>query len=199
LPQQGYEVRKNTQILYEKGNKRIWLRLAFGREGERMIHPIFVANDGDYKLIKEYERSGKYVFATCYDIAWGFILPCKSGVVWEQQTDGVCCHHVYIEGILIPLRDVCEISKNKVDWLVNKISEENYERARSKVLKNIWNRIRVASSIDFEFIPPPKGMPRNQEGFQWVLYRRHEEGHGNSFSIESWKNKPIVLVYPNSD
>lgn len=160
---------------------------------------IFTGDDRDYKKIEEYKSAGKYVFATCYDITWGFILPCKSGIVWEQQTDGVCCHHVYIEGVLIPLRDVAEITKNKVEWLIHKIPEENYNKARAKELQNIWDRVKIASAIDFEFVAPPKGMPRNQEAFQWVVYHGHSEGHGNSLSIESWKEKPIVLVYPNSD
>ena len=158
---------------------------------------IFTGDDSDYRKIEAMKKAGRYVFATCYDITWGLILPCKSGVVFEQQTDGVCCHHVYIEGVLIPLRDVCEIRKGKpAEWLVNQIAERNYD---GKTTKRLWDRIRKKSHIDFEFISAPDGMPRNEEGFQWILYHGHEEGWGNSFSIEPLKNKPIVLVYPNSD
>ena len=165
---------------------------------------MFIADDRDYNRIKKLEEDGTYAFATCYDISWGFILPCESGVVWEQQTDGVCCHHVYIEGILIPLKDIhgkYNKKENKYEWLFNELSELHYRVPKNyqKQVKTIWQKIHEHSHIDFEFIDPPEGMPYNQEAFQWIKYHGHEEGYGNSFSITKWKNKPIVLVYPNSD
>lgn len=167
---------------------------------------IFTGDDTDYLKIKKLKETGRYVFATCYDITWGFILPYKSGVVWEQQTDGCCCHHVYIEGILIPLKDVCDISKfDKVNkeytWLINELVGLNTnvpKRGYAKRIKKQWERIKEHSHINFEFIEPQYGIG-NQEGFQWIKYYGHEEGYGNSFCINSWKDKPIVLVYPNSD
>jgi hypothetical protein len=167
---------------------------------------IFTADDNDYKRIEELKKEGKYVFATCYDIEWGFILPCESGVVWEQQTDGVCCHHVFIEGILIPLGHVMDYSdKDYHNWyhILPKIVDLNYNPGRNhnlykKELKRLWGLVKECSHIDFEFIDAPH-FPDNQEAFQWVIYHGHEEGYGQSFSIESWKEKPIVLVYPNCD
>ena len=34
---------------------------------------------------------------------FGLLLPCKSGVTWEHQTDGVLCNHIFIEGVFLPL------------------------------------------------------------------------------------------------
>lgn len=164
---------------------------------------MFIGDDGDYHLIQEMKKEGKYVFATCYDIDWGFLIPCESGVIFEQQTDGICCHHIYMEGILIPLNKPCEITGTaadetlKVDCdLLTRLKEANYN---GKPTKEIWKDIHDESHINFEFIHSPKGMPRNQEGFQWILYHGHEEGWGNSFSLGPYKDKPIVLIYPNCD
>lgn len=162
---------------------------------------FFIGHDGHYKQIAQMKKENRYVFGTCYEITWGFLLPCKSGVIWEQQTEGVCCHHVYMEGVLIPLRDVCEVRKGKgeVEWLINNIPECNLGYIKSDPLPKLWDRIRTNSHINFEFIDAPNGMPPNQEGFEWIIYHGHEEGYGNSFSLGGWKGKPIVLIYPNSD
>ena len=167
-----------------------------------MYDEIFWTQDENIR----YNGNSEYCVATCYDIDWGFLLPCKSGVLFEQQTDGCCCNHVWMEGILIVLRDPIEIvgtgKEMKFNHPIQEIPELNYDPPRnvySKKLSRTWERVRKASAIDFEFIDAPEGMPPNQEGFQWILYHGHEEGHGNSFNINSWKEKPIVLIYPNSD
>jgi hypothetical protein len=165
---------------------------------------MFTGDDNNWNEIEQLKKDGKYVFATCYDVEWGFILPCESGVVWEQQTEGVCCHHVYIEGVLIPLKDIhgeYNEKEKKYEWLFNELSELNYKVPKNYKIqvKDKWDKIHMFSHIDFVCINAPPGMPRNQEAFQWIKYYGHEEGWGNSFSIESWKDKPIVLVYPNSD
>ena len=157
---------------------------------------IFHGDDGDWNFIETLKKSGTYAFASCYDITWGFILPCRSGVIWEQQTDGCCCHHVYIEGILIPLRRVVDISKQPFEELVSQLSDLNY---KGKSTKELWARIWSCSHIKVKPIDPPRGMPGNQEAFQWIKYLGHEEGYGSSMCLEGWKNTPIVLVYPNSD
>ena len=161
---------------------------------------LFTGDDRDYTLIQKLKKGKQYVFATCYDVTWGFLLPCKSGVVWEQQTDGVCCHHVYVEGVLIPLGNVVESKKVGEVWkherLIDSLPNLNYE---GKSVKRLWRRIKTHSHIDFEFTHAPSGMPPSQEGFQWVIYHGHQEGWGQSFNINAWKEKPIVLIYPNCD
>lgn len=42
------------------------------------------------------------VFDT-YAHNYGLLIPSKTGIFWEQQTDGVACHHVRIEGTFLPL------------------------------------------------------------------------------------------------
>jgi len=159
---------------------------------------MFIGDDRDYKKIQQIKRDGDYVFATCYPIEWGFLLPCESGVVFEQQTDGVCCHHVYMEGVLIPLsrpRKFTHCPPGYVD-LLDELKHANYMDQQTD---EIWDDIKRTSHIQFEFIDSPDGMPYNQEGFQWIEYRGHEDGWGNTFSLEAVKGRPIVLIYPNSD
>jgi hypothetical protein len=152
-----------------------------------------------------------YSWGTCYDINWGFILPCHSKVIFEQQTDGCCCHHVFTEGILIPLNEPkiigSKLGKNgkiKVRYLLSELADlngnpgKNYKKWKKSVSEK-WEEILKKAHIDLEFTTPPEGMPGDQEGFRWVIYKGHQEGWGNAFNIDAWKNKPIVLVYPNSD
>jgi hypothetical protein len=154
---------------------------------------MFFGDDRDYQRIQEMKRNGMYAFATCYDIDWGLLLPCESGVVFEQQTDGCCCHHVYLEGVLTPLSR--PIERTGTNLLVE-LQEANYH---GRPTYAIWDRIRAVSAFWFTFIDAPPGMPPNQEGFQWILYHGHNPNNGMSVSIEGWKDQPIVLIYPNSD
>jgi hypothetical protein len=171
---------------------------------------MFIGGDRDYKLIEALKKEGKYVFANVYGVKWGFILPCESGAVWEQQTCGVCCNHVYIEGIMVPLGEVPFFPEKDYNrdpiWLVSNLPEINYPGALRGSPQDLellqWDLIRKAYHIDFDFVDAPSEMARvahNQEGFQWIIYHGHEEGWGCSFSIEAWKEEPIVLFYPNSD
>lgn len=157
---------------------------------------MFVGDDRDYQEIQRLKRDGTYAFVTCYDVDWGFLLPCASGVVFEQQTDGCCCHHVFLEGVLIPLRPPTEFHDDRRIDLLADLQDANY---RGKPTSDIWARIKKQSHIRFDFIESPTEMPPNQEGFQWVLYRGHDDGYGQMFTLERWKNRPIVLIYPNSD
>lgn len=157
---------------------------------------MFVGDDGDYQAIQRLKRDGTYAFATCYDIDWGFILPCESGVVFKQQTDGCCCHHVFLEGILIPLHPPTEFRDDRRINILADLQDANY---RGKPTRDIWARIKKQSHIRFDCIESPAEMPPNQEGFQWIRYHGHDDGYGQMFALEGWKNKPIVLIYPNSD
>lgn len=117
-------------------------------------------------------------------------------MVFEQQTDGCCCHHIFLEGILIPLHPPFEFHDNRWINLLVELQGANY---RGNPVRDIWARIKEQSHIRFACIDSPPGMPPNQEGFQWILYHGHDDGRGQMLALEGWKNKPIVLVYPNSD
>ena len=147
---------------------------------------------------KVYKKNGKerYVFHT-YDHNFGIVIPMETGVFWEQQTEGVLCNHIYVEGIYLPLEEPIYQNTN----LLRELQWANYEGKTEKVQK-IWKQIKKWMSefkgIEWEEVEAPKDMPPNQEGLQWIKITRWHS------PIPSWSypkliGKVVALYYPNSD
>uniref|UniRef100_A0A6M3X5Y6 Uncharacterized protein n=1 Tax=viral metagenome TaxID=1070528 RepID=A0A6M3X5Y6_9ZZZZ len=128
------------------------------------------------------------ICATVYAHEWGFIIPYKSGIEYQQQTGGVCCHHVTIEGAFIPL--------NYPGNLLDKLTEANYS---GNDTKGIWKKIKEKMHFDFERIPAPEGQPYNQEGLVWIKLTKFESGWGHGDWVEKLVGMELCLIYPNSD
>ena len=145
---------------------------------------------------KNKRRRKKYVFHT-YDHNFGVVVPMKTGVFWEQQTNGVLCDHVYIEGIYLPLDEPVERGVN----LLEELQEANYEYNIKKAQK-IWEQIKKYMKefrgIEWKEVEAPEGMPPNQEGLQWIKITKWR-------SVIPWWSYPkligkvVALYYPNSD
>lgn len=165
---------------------------------------------------------GKKLHVTTYAHNFGFLIPCESGVVWEQQTDGVCCNHEKIEGIFIPLEKPREIKdngktgeeyKSRISELLNVLAKANYDYKPTKETDKIWDRIKSTMEIEWDETDAPEGMPCNQEGLQWIKLKRRPAPETRALGAYgimitetdwySWINdiaeKPIVLIYPNCD
>jgi hypothetical protein len=123
-----------------------------------------------------------------YAHMWGVILPSRSGVVWEQQTDGVCCNHVEIEGVFIPFRYPGD--------LLEALSGANYD-GESTI--DIWRKIKEEMYFDFVDIEAPKNNPRNQEGIRWIRFTKFESGWGTGDWVRNLIGKDVCLIYPNCD
>jgi hypothetical protein len=149
--------------------------------------------EGTTTYICEAESTPK-IRADVYAHTWGFILPCESGVIWEQQTAGVCCNHVEIEGVFIPLQMPYE-RETKKD-LLYLLSKANY---RFKATDETWKRIKAVMHFDFEPIKDLERKPWSQEGFMWIKLTKFESGWGHMPWVESLVGKELVLIYPNSD
>lgn len=139
-----------------------------------------------------------------YQCNWGIILPCKSGVSWEIQCDGVCCHHVEIEGVFIPLGrpylqynpfDNSSFTRRDPQDLLGSLQQANYTY-RKKDVKKIWKEIKKAMHFDFEDVD---GDPPSREGFKWIKFTKFEPGWGHCGWVEQLIGKTVVLVYPNCD
>jgi len=133
----------------------------------------------------------KNIFLYTFDHNFGLILPCPSGISWGQQTCGVMCHQISIEGIFVPL----PIPKK----LLEDIQNANYNY-KPKLLKKRWNRLKkwLKENEQFEFqgVKAPVGMPFNQEGIQWIKIIRFESSIDTRKLLEG---EIVCLIYPNCD
>ena len=148
----------------------------------------------------KFREQGKIIHDV-YPHTWGFILPCESPVVWEQQTNGVCCNHVYIEGVFLPLhKPILHTYNEDKSWtsrdLLKELQRANY---KGKPDGNIWDEINERMHFKYEEIDAPEGQPRNQEGIQWIILKEFESGWGHGSEIQDLIGMTLCLVYPNCD
>jgi len=126
-----------------------------------------------------------------YDHNFGIVVPYPSGFKWEQQTQGVLCHHVEIEGVFIPLPYPKKI--------LDKIQTSNYYGLEIP-LKEAWEDLkkflREREYLEFEEVEAPKGFPPNQEGLQWIKIKKWKSIIDERNKLEG---KIVALYYPNSD
>jgi hypothetical protein len=136
-------------------------------------------------------RRKQVVSLDTYAHNWGILVPSNSGFIWEQQTDGVMCNHIQVEGIYIPLRE-------PNDYLA-KLRIANYD---GKSTLAIWKKIKETMKQweGFQWIevdnPNPTKFPNNQEGMQWIRITDwcSSLGRGKQLIGET-----VILIYPNCD
>jgi len=126
-----------------------------------------------------------------YHHNFGIVIPYPSGFCWEQQTCGVLCEHVTIEGIFIPLPMPRRI-------LVD-LQMANYAGNREKA-ERLWKEmkewLRERENLEFEEVEAPEGQPRNQEGLQWIKITRWDSPIDDRHKLVGMI---VALYYPNSD
>lgn len=147
---------------------------------------------------------------TVYPHHWGIIIPGNTGVWYEQQTCGVCCNHVKIQGSFIPLEFPKKFYHTKKqfrkrDFLLN-LTSANYNGTDTD---KIWKEIDKEMGWQYETIEAPEGQPMNQEGILWIKFTKFpipRDKDGIRYSWDSWSEmrkyligKPVCLIYPNCD
>lgn len=148
---------------------------------------------------------------------WGVIIPCESGVCFEIQTMGVCCHHVTIEGVFVSLnKPYCKNKRhkhatNEYQWKEDKtdllaaLQQANYHNNGTKksceLVDKLWREIKEVMHFDFEIIDieTDSKEPMNQEGILWIKFTKFEDGWGHGEWVKKLIGKKLVLVYPNCD
>jgi hypothetical protein len=123
---------------------------------------------------------------------WGFLIPCKSGVVFTQQTGGISCHQSQLEGVFYPLQKPRELDL----MLLPLLQEANYNYQADG---DLWDRIKKAMHFDFEIVDSPIGETSSTEGFMWIKLTKFEPGWGHCDWVTELIGKTMVLIYPNSD
>ncbi len=103
-----------------------------------------------------------------YEHDFGLLLPFKSGVVWEHQTDGVLCHHIFIEGIFLPLP--------APQGLLSQLTTANYKHNEKKIMR-VWREIDKRLFFGYKKMEAPKGHPPNQEGIEWIKITGIKKSH----------------------
>jgi len=145
--------------------------------------------------------SNKKIIIDVYAHDWGFLIPCKSNIIYMQQTGGISCNQTSLEGAFYPLqkpREIRIVAKNKIKIikLLPLLQKANYNYKKNG---DIWQRIKDEMHFDFEYVDPPPNMPENQEGFQWIKLTKFESEWGHMNWVEDLIGKTMVLIYPNSD
>ncbi len=142
---------------------------------------------------------------------WGIVIPCESGYLWQQQTNGVMCRQVWIEGIYIPLikprkwiweKDPTREKGNRTKEIIPLLKElqrANYEYRTMDVTDKIWKDIKEAMKFDFEDIEAPEGQHRNIEGLRWIKFTKFTSGWGHGSWVEQLIGMEVALIYPNCD
>lgn len=143
----------------------------------------------------------EYTVANVYSHEWGIIVPKESGVIWQQQTKGILCHHVQIEGVYIPLDKPREAKENDKSFetidLLSELKQANYNHNEEKIEKT-WNKIKEQISFDFKEIERPSyDYPSTQEGIKWIKITDCADRKWENLSELIGEN--VVLVYPNCD
>jgi hypothetical protein len=141
---------------------------------------------------------------TVYEHEFGLLLPCKSGVAWEHQTEGVLCSHIFIEGVFLPL--------SMPQRALDRLQQENYKgRHRSTAtLRSIWQEIDKTLFFRYKRTGAPSGKPPNQEGIQWIkiaALKRVVDGYrltdwdfkARQKSYKGLIGRTVALIYPNCD
>lgn len=135
-------------------------------------------------------RKRQLVQVNTYAHNWGILVPSNSGFIWEQQTDGVACSHIQVEGVYIPLREPND--------LLAQLREANYN---GKSTFNVWNDIRkiMNQCEKLKWVnvnnPKPNRFPENQEGIQWIRIIDWDSLSGGRELI----GETVILIYPNCD
>ena len=129
-----------------------------------------------------------------YDHQFGCVLPMHTNVYWENQTRGIMCNHVSIEGIFVPLS-----MNDKIKEIMADIVEANYAYNEPAVCKGwvqLHKALKIHEGLEFEEVDAPKGQPENQEGLVWVKITRWDSciGHG-----EGMVGKIVAMYYENCD
>jgi len=143
--------------------------------------------------IEKAQEGAKSIFpfhVSTYAHNWGILIPCKSGVYWEQQTGGVMCHHEEWEGIFIPLSNPEDVVDGKRINYLHLLEDANYTGDYKKA-KEIWKKIKEVMYFDFEILDYSY-----EEGYMWVKFTKFE-GHGEW--AKKFIGKEVILIYPNCD
>ena len=143
----------------------------------------------------------KKLLATVWAHDWGFLIPCNSGVVWQQQTGGIMCYQVFMEGVFIPLHEPHEFDPENPEVNKNLLRELEDANYRYKPTEDIWRRINASMHFDFEEVdnPKPGEYPDTQEGFMWIRLTKFEPGWGHGDWVRDLIGRVMVLIYPNCD
>ena len=103
-----------------------------------------------------------------YEHNFGIIIPCKSGVIWEQQTAGVMCCHIEIGGVYLMLPNPVFHDKKK-DRYVNLLCQLTMANYKHRNTADIWKKMDNELVFKYRKIEAPKRQPSNQEGLQWIV------------------------------
>ena len=125
---------------------------------------------------------------------WGIVIPCESGYLWQQQTRGIMCTQIWIEGVFIPLNKPCTWGPDRD--LLKELEAANYA---GKPTEQLWEDIKETMKFDFEEIDTPEGQPRSVEGMEWIRITEFKPFWGHGEWVKQLIGMEVALIYPNCD
>jgi len=156
------------------------------------------------KIHENLKAKEPMAFFDVYDHPFGIVVPGKTGIFWENQTEGVICNHVSIEGTWIPLAYPEAGTYDRIFHNCEELTaalqdaNNNYDKERVRAIwKAITNVLRERDGLTFKIVDPPTGMPENQEGLYWIKILTWGEGLHQPRDL--LLGKIVALYYPNCD
>lgn len=158
-----------------------------------------------------------------FDTRFGLVIPRDTGIVYENQTDGVCCGRRYVEGSKIYLERPTQDSygDNEIDEkykfeseyvedgdILHALTKANYEALTKanegasfkEEIDEIWSDIDEQLWFDYEETSAPEGQQSSTEAFQWIKITNVVPKYNPiKINAEELVGEKAVLHYPNCD
>lgn len=122
----------------------------------------------------------------------GVIVPAPTGIVWTNQTGGMCCAHPELEGFLVPLAGE---GPREPDPFENVFPG-----------MNPYDPVQVQQWLEFNGLEPlfeplraTDEAPDHAEAWIWVRIRCAPEHLFRSVALQNLCGRVAVLTYNNSD
>jgi hypothetical protein len=119
----------------------------------------------------------------CCSIEPCLIILCKSGIFYTNQTDGICCLHPEVEGVLVPLS--YRFNKKTQEKPDNSLEVDFY--SDDKISTRKWIK---------KFNIPIKQIGICSEAWERVIIMPHKDKYSPLYNLIGFE---AILTYNNSD
>lgn len=125
---------------------------------------------------------------------FGLIVPMETGIIWEHQCDGVCCHQLQQEGIFIPLKE------KYFSFIVNDLGDKEYYYEEEKLPFKFELALEDFNKISEEEQRRNLRETILQEAWEWIIFQGWKDKTDfQAKEFDKLIGKKVLLIYRNSD